>query len=54
MCVGQTLYSLLTGALIDVGVTASLSIGFPFLLLSLILVILGLIVGALWQRGTGL
>jgi hypothetical protein len=50
---GQTRYWLLTGALMGFGVIASLSIGFPFLVLGLILVIVGLIVGALRRRITG-
>lgn len=43
MSIGRALYWLLTGALIGFGVIAILSIGFPFLLLGLILVIFGAI-----------
>jgi hypothetical protein len=49
----QTRYWLLAGALIGFGIIASLSIGIPFLLLGLILVIVGLIVGTLRRRVTG-
>src|SRR5258707_12811164 len=43
MFIGRVLYWLLTGALIGFGVIAILSIGFPFLLLGLILVVFGAI-----------
>jgi hypothetical protein len=41
MFLGRVLYWLLTGALIGFGVIAILSIGFPFLLLGLILIAVG-------------
>jgi hypothetical protein len=41
MFIGRVLYWLLTGALIGFGAIAILSIGFPFLLLGLILVVFG-------------
>ncbi|HEY7984600.1 MAG TPA: hypothetical protein VID73_10560 [Ktedonobacterales bacterium] len=41
MNVGHVLYWLLTGALIGFGAIAILSIGFPFILLGLILVVFG-------------
>jgi hypothetical protein len=43
MSIGRTLYWLLTGALIGFGFIASLSIGFPFLILGLILLTVGAI-----------
>jgi hypothetical protein len=50
MSIGRTLYWLLTGALIGFGCIAILSIGFPFLVLGLIL----LPVGAIRLGGRGL
>ncbi len=50
MSIGRTLYWLLTGALIGFGCIAILSIGFPFLVLGLIL----LPVGAVRLGGRGL
>jgi hypothetical protein len=50
MSIGRTLYWLLTGALIGFGFIASASIGFPFLILGLIL----LPVGAIRLGGRGL
>jgi hypothetical protein len=50
MSIGRTLYWLLTGALIGIGYIAILSIGFPFLILGLIL----LTVGAIRLGGRGL
>lgn len=43
MSIGRTLYWLLTGALIGFGCIAILSIGFPFIILGLILFIIGAI-----------
>ena len=50
MSIGRTLYWLLTGALVGFGYIAILSIGFPFLVLGLIL----LPVGAIRLGGRGL
>jgi hypothetical protein len=50
MYIGRVLYWLLTGMLIGFGVIAILSIGLPFLLLGLILVVFG----AIRLGGTGL
>jgi hypothetical protein len=50
MYIGRVLYWLLTGALIGFGAIAILSIGVPFLLLGLIL----LVVGAIRLGGAGL
>lgn len=50
MSIGWTLYWLLTGALIGFGVIAILSVGIPFLLLGLILVVFG----AVRHKGAGL
>jgi hypothetical protein len=51
MIVARTLYWLLTGALIGFGVSGMASIGLPFLLLGLLLVIVGAI--RLGARGSG-
>ena len=49
MSIGRTLYWLFTGALFGFGFIAILSIGLPFILLGLVLVV----VGAIWMRDTG-